>query len=83
MDRFDADYALPNIMLTTFLAYYGDDILFKDISFKPRQGGTNSINILFTPVGLQKAKYEIHFEISVNGRGERYFIPVTLLNGAC
>lgn len=44
---------------------------------------TNSINILFTPVGLQKAKYEINFEISVNGRGERYFIPVTLLNGAC
>ena len=60
MDRFDADYALPNIMLTTFLAYYGDDILFKDISFKPRQGGTNSINIpRIVKIGL-KSLGEFH-----------------------
>lgn len=45
MDRFDADYNLPNIMLTTFFAYYKEKIAFREISFKPRQAGTNSINI--------------------------------------
>lgn len=39
------DYNLPNIMITTYLAYYKENICFKEISFKPRQGGVNSINI--------------------------------------
>lgn len=39
------DYNLPNIMLTTYFAYYKEKIVFKTISFKPRQGGKNSINI--------------------------------------
>lgn len=39
------DYNLPNIMLTTYFAYYKEKIAFKTISFKPRQGGKNSINI--------------------------------------
>ena len=43
--RFDDDYNLPNIMLTTFFAYYKDRLTFKEVSFKPRQGGVNSINI--------------------------------------
>ena len=43
--RFNADYNLPNIMLTTFFAYYKENIVFKIVSFKPRQGGINSINI--------------------------------------
>ncbi len=45
MDRFDADYNLPNIMLTTFFAFYKERITFRTISFKPRTAGTNSINI--------------------------------------
>lgn len=45
MDRFEADYNLPNIMLTTFFAFYKEKITFRTISFKPRQAGTNSINI--------------------------------------
>lgn len=45
VDRFQDDYNLPNIMLTTFFAYYKENLLFKEISFKPHQGGTNSINI--------------------------------------
>lgn len=45
LDRFEPDYNLPNIMLTTFFAYYKDKITFKEISFKPRQAGVNSINI--------------------------------------
>ena len=43
--RFEEDYNLPNIMLTTFYAYYHENYCFRDISFKPRQGGVNSINI--------------------------------------
>ncbi|MEE3427364.1 MAG: glycosyltransferase family 2 protein [Ruminococcus sp.] len=39
------DYNLPNIMITTFFVYYKDRVLFKEISFKPREKGTNSINI--------------------------------------
>lgn len=45
MGRFKEDYNLPNIMLTTFYAYYHENYCFRDISFKPRQGGVNSINI--------------------------------------
>lgn len=45
IDWFDADYNLPNIMLTTFFAYYKERLIFKQISFRPRLAGTNSINI--------------------------------------
>ena len=45
LDRFNDDYNLPNIMLTTFFAYYKENITFREVSFKPRQGGVNSINI--------------------------------------
>ena len=39
------DYNLPNVMLTTYFSYFHEKIKFVDISFKPRQGGKNSINI--------------------------------------
>lgn len=39
------DYNIPNIMMTTYFAYYHENICFREISFKSRQGGTNSINI--------------------------------------
>lgn len=39
------DYNLPNIMMTTYFVYYNDRVIFKEISFKPREKGTNSINI--------------------------------------
>lgn len=45
IDKFHEDYNLPNIMLTTFFSHYKERLTFKEISFKPRQGGTNSINI--------------------------------------
>lgn len=45
INRFQEDYNLPNIMLTTFFAYYKDGLTFKEISFRPRQAGVNSINI--------------------------------------
>jgi len=39
------DYNLPNIMMTAYFARYGEEITFKVVTFKPRQGGVNSINI--------------------------------------
>lgn len=45
INRLPKDYNLPNIMFTTYFSYYGEKLLFKEITFKPRQGGTNSINI--------------------------------------
>ena len=51
------NYNLPNVMLTTFGAYYHKKIRFIPITFKPRQGGTNSINIKkITKIGLQALK---------------------------
>lgn len=38
-------YNLPNVMLVTYCKYYKENILFKPITFRPRQGGVNSINI--------------------------------------
>lgn len=40
------EYNLPNIMMTVYYVYYGEKYLFKEISFKPRQAGVNSINLL-------------------------------------
>lgn len=38
-------YNLPNIMLTTYYAYYNERMIFQEISFKPREAGKNSVNI--------------------------------------
>ena len=39
------NYNLPNVMLTTFFSYYAEKLAFLPISFRPRQGGVNSINL--------------------------------------
>lgn len=45
IDKLPADYNLPNIMFTTYFAYYREKVKFIEITFKPRQAGTNSINL--------------------------------------
>lgn len=45
LGRMRKDYNLPNVMLTVFYKYYNEKLEFKEISFKPRQAGVNSINI--------------------------------------
>jgi len=45
LGRLPEDYNIPNIMITTFFVRYRERVCFKTISFKPRQGGVNSINI--------------------------------------
>lgn len=62
IDRFEEDYFLPNIMLTTFFSYYHEKLLFRRISFKPRQGGVNSINVKkIFKAGLDALKDFIRF----------------------
>lgn len=43
--KMPTDFNLPNVMFTTYFAYFREKIKFIEISFKPRQGGVNSINI--------------------------------------
>ncbi|MBQ9565785.1 MAG: glycosyltransferase family 2 protein [Synergistaceae bacterium] len=45
VDKMPPDFNLPNVMLTTYFAYFHERIAFREISFKPRQGGVNSINM--------------------------------------
>lgn len=45
LGRLPRDYNLPNIMLTAYFAYYKENLKFYRISFRPRQGGVNSIDL--------------------------------------
>ena len=45
LSKLKPDYNLPNIMITTYFVYYKNKVDFRAISFKPREKGTNSINI--------------------------------------
>ena len=45
LPRLDKDYNLPNIMMTTYFAYYKEEMTFRQVTFRPRQGGKSSINI--------------------------------------
>ena len=45
IDIMPKHYNLPNVILTVMGVYYKDKVKFEEISFKPRQGGRNSINI--------------------------------------
>lgn len=57
ISRMPEDYFLPNVMLTTYFVYFKEKIEFIDISFRPRQGGTNSINFKkIMKIGWQSLK---------------------------
>ena len=45
IDKLPDDFNIPNIMFTTYFVHYKEKVKFIDITFKPRQGGTNSINV--------------------------------------
>ena len=45
INKLPYDYNLPNIILTAYFVHNKEKVTFKEISFKPRQGGVNSINI--------------------------------------
>jgi glycosyltransferase involved in cell wall biosynthesis len=45
IEKLPEDFNIPNIMFTTYFVYNNEKVRFIPITFKPRQGGTNSINI--------------------------------------
>lgn len=45
INKLPEDFNIPNIMFTTYFVYHHEKVEFIPITFKPRQGGTNSINI--------------------------------------
>ncbi|MCR4798131.1 MAG: glycosyltransferase family 2 protein [Lachnospiraceae bacterium] len=45
LDRLPEDYNIPNIMLTTYFAYYRENICFSEITFHPRLRGENKIDV--------------------------------------
>ena len=45
IDKLPKDFTIPNIMFTTYFVYHHEKVKFIPITFKPRQGGVNSINI--------------------------------------
>lgn len=45
IDRLPQEFNIPNIMFTTYFVYYKEKVKFVPITFKPRQGGINSINV--------------------------------------
>lgn len=55
--KFPADYGIPNIIFTAYFSRFKENIIFKEISFKPRTAGKNSINIkkIFS-IGWQSLK---------------------------
>ena len=57
IDRLPSNYNLPNIMMTTFFSYYHEKLAFREITFKPRQSGKNSINIKkIVKIGIKALK---------------------------
>ena len=62
------DYNIPNIMITTYFSYFKENMTFKIISFKPRQGGINSINFLrICRIGKQALKDFRRFKKEMKG----------------
>lgn len=43
--RLPKDYNLPNAVLTAYFVMFGERVRFSEVTFRPRQGGVNSINI--------------------------------------
>lgn len=43
--RLPDDYNIPNIMMTTYFAFYKEKTTFREITFKLRQGGKNTVNL--------------------------------------
>lgn len=39
LGKLPEDYNIPNIMITTYFTYYGERVMFNEISFKSRAGG--------------------------------------------
>lgn len=57
IEKVPKDFNLSNVMLTILFLYYKEPVLFIPITFRPRQGGVNSINLRkITKIGIQAVK---------------------------
>lgn len=57
IDIMPEHYNLPNVILSTCFKYYNEKIIFLPITFRPRQGGVNSINLKkIIKIGIQAIK---------------------------
>ena len=45
LSKIPEDFNLTNVLLSIYFVFYKENIIFIPITFKPRQGGVNSINI--------------------------------------
>ena len=45
MKKLPTDFAIPNVMLTVYFVRYSRRVCFRRITFAPRTGGTNSMNV--------------------------------------
>lgn len=43
--RLPDDYNIPNIMMTTYFVFYKEKTSFREITFRSRQGGKNTVNL--------------------------------------
>lgn len=60
--RLPADYHIPNIMITVYFAYFQERAEFRTITFRPRQGGVNSIDFVkITKIGWKALKDFLYF----------------------
>lgn len=67
---FEQDYNLPNVMLTTYFSYHHENIQFVDISFRPRQAGKNSINLIkITKIGINALRDFAYFRTKMKEEG--------------
>jgi len=63
MDRFEADYNLPNIMLVVFFSFNKEKICFKEITFQPRQKGKSSINLKkLVIIGIKAISFFLYYK---------------------
>lgn len=70
IDIMPKHYNLPNVIFTVMGVYYKEPVKFKEISFKPRQGGRNSINL--------KRIFKIGYQaladfVEIKRNADRYF----------
>lgn len=57
IDQIPDKFNLSNVMLTVAFLYHKEKVLFLPITFRPRQGGVNSINLRkITKIGIQAIK---------------------------
>ena len=67
IEKMPPDYNLPNVILTTYFVYFEEPVKFVDISFKPRQGGTNSVNIKkIIKIGIMALRDFTQFRAHIN-----------------